>query len=192
MGMKCCNFRSHRPDLTWRDVQHLFVNSALQINPEDPDWDKTAAGRMFSYKYGYGAVDGYAFVTAAKTWKLVKPQAWLHTKPEPLNGGRIEKIDKKHYKFFGGIDIGPSGVEKSITITKSQMEEHNLEDLEHVDVRVWISHGRRGDVEVELTSPNGFKSKLASRRWHDESKDGFPGWRFMSIKHWYAFNTLQA
>jgi kexin len=140
---------------------------------------------MFSYKYGYGAVDGYAFVTAAKTWKLVKPQAWLHTKPEPVDEGRIEKISKKTYKYYGGVDIG-SGIEKTIAITKDQLKEHNFEELEHVDIRVWISHSRRGDVEVELISPNGFKSKLAARRWHDHSTDGFPGWRFMSIKHWYA------
>jgi kexin len=160
------------------------VNYARRINPEDPDWEKTASGRMFSYKYGYGVVDGYAFVTAAKTWELVKPQAWLHTKPEPLNGGRIEKVDKKTYKYFGGVDIGGSGVEKTITITKSELDKHNLEVLEHVDVRVWISHSRRGDVEVELISPNGIRSRLAARRSHDHSAHGFPGWRLMSIKHW--------
>ncbi len=140
---------------------------------------------MFSYKYGYGVVDGYAFVMAAKTWKLVKPQAWLHTKPEPLNDGRIEKISKKTYKYYGGVDIGQSGVENTITITKAEVDKHNLETLEHVDVRVWISHDRRGDVEVEITSPNGIRSRLAARRWHDHSRNGYPGWRFMSIKHWY-------
>jgi len=188
---KCCKFCYCRPDLTWRDVQHLFVNYARHINPEDPDWEKTASGRMFSYKYGYGVVDGYAFVMAAKTWKLVKPQAWLHTKPEPLNDGRMEKIDKKTYKYHGGVDISQSGVENMITITKADMDKHNLETLEHVDVRVWISHDRRGDIEVEVTSPNGIRSRLAARRWHDHSTHGYPGWRFMSIKHWYGFNIPQ-
>lgn len=174
-----------RPDLTWRDIQHLCVNYARHINPNDPDWEKTASGRLFSYKYGYGVIDGYAFVTAAKNWKLVKPQAWLHTKPVQFNGGKIEKVDKKTYKYSGGIDIGPSGVNHSITITKEMVNEHNLEDLEHIDVRVWINHSKRGDVEVDIISPNGIQSKLASRRKHDKSKKGFPGWRFMSLKHWY-------
>lgn len=141
---------------------------------------------MFSYKYGYGVMDGYAFVMAAKNWKLVKPQAWLHTKPVQLNGGRIEKVGKKLYKYYGGVRIGPSGVENQIAITKEMLQEHNLEEIEHVNVRVWISHTKRGDVEVELISPNGINSKLAGRRRVDHSKNGFPGWRFMSIKHWYV------
>ena len=39
-----------RPDLTWRDMQHLAIRNAVQINPEDPDWEATAVGRQFSYK----------------------------------------------------------------------------------------------------------------------------------------------
>jgi len=59
--------RSHlAPDLTWRDIQHLSVLTAEVVNAEDPDWDKTAAGRPFSYKYGYGRLNGYEFVTAAQ------------------------------------------------------------------------------------------------------------------------------
>jgi len=162
------------------------VNYARHINPNDPDWEKTAAGRMFSYKYGYGVMDGYAFVMAAKNWKLVKPQSWLHTKPVQLNGGKMEKISKKVYKYYGGVRIGSSGIENKITITQEMLHEHNLEELEHVDVRVWISHTKRGDVEVELISPNGIVSKLAGRREADHSKRGFPGWRFMTIKHWYV------
>jgi len=51
-------------------------------------------------------------------------------------------------------------------------------------VRVWITHDRRGDVEVEITSPNGIKSILAARRRVDLNQDGYPGWRFMSVKNW--------
>ena len=39
-----------RPDLTWRDFQHLSIRTAVHINSRDPDWDTTAAGRKFSYK----------------------------------------------------------------------------------------------------------------------------------------------
>ena len=41
------------------------------------------------------------------------------------------------------------------------VEDSNLERLEHVTVRVWIDHQRRGDVEVEIKSPNGITSVLA-------------------------------
>ncbi|KAF8159877.1 peptidase S8/S53 domain-containing protein [Crassisporium funariophilum] len=169
-----------RPDLTWRDIQYLCVHTARRVNPDDSDWEKTASGRMYSYKYGYGALDAYAYVTAAKDWKLVKPQAWLHTEPVQIKGGKMAKKGK----YEGGELIGSKGVTHSIAITKEMMEENNLESLEHIDVRVWIDHTKRGDVEVELVSPNGIKSVLAKRREYDEATTGYPGWRFMTIKHW--------
>jgi len=178
--------KSYRPDLTWRDIQHLCVKTARFINPNDPDWEKTAAGNMFSYKYGYGALDGYAFVKAAQDWKLVKPQAWLHTKTIQINDGKMDILAKKKYKYEGGLAIGRNGYENKMSITKEMMEEHNLEALEHIDVRVWIQHTKRGDVEVELVSPNGIISKLAGAREFDTANTGFPGWRFMTLKHWYA------
>jgi len=64
------------------------------------------------------------------------------------------------------------------------LQQSNLERIEHIDIKVWITHGKRGDVEVELTSPTGVKSILAKKRVHDNDKDGFPGWRFMTVKHW--------
>jgi len=57
------------------------------------------------------------------------------------------------------------------------LELNNFEVLEHVTVRVWITHDRRGDVEVEVTSPKGITSVLAARRRLDADKNGFPGWR---------------
>jgi len=64
------------------------------------------------------------------------------------------------------------------------LKTHNFETLEHVTVRVWINHTRRGDVEVEVVSPNGIKSVLAAVRSFDSATTGFPGWQFMSVKHW--------
>ena len=95
-------------------------------------------------------------------------------------------MPKKH-EYEGGEPIGPNGNTKTIEITKAMVLANNFETLEHIDVRVWINHTRRGDVSVELVSPNGIKSALAQRRKGDDAKTGFPGWRFMTIKHWYIF-----
>jgi len=61
---------------------------------------------------------------------------------------------------------------------------NNFESLEHIDIRVWIKHHTRGEVEVEITSPNGITSVLARKRPGDRATTGYPGWRFMSVKHW--------
>ena len=156
------------------------------INPEDPDWERTASGRSFSYKYGYGVLDAFAFVTAAKKWKLVKPQAWVMTNTTQLGGG---KMDKKS-KYEGGVPIAVGGSKDSIEVTTAMLLANNLQTLEHIDIRVWISHPRRGNVMVELVSPNGIRSVLADTREDDDAKGGFPGWRFMTIKHWYVLYDL--
>ncbi|KAF7295502.1 PHOMO B domain-containing protein [Mycena indigotica] len=71
-----------RPDLTWRDIQHLCVENARQIG-DGEEWQLTAAGRNYSSNFGYGALDATAFVQAAQKWKLVKPQTRMHTKNDP-------------------------------------------------------------------------------------------------------------
>ncbi|EAU87978.1 kex protein [Coprinopsis cinerea okayama7 len=169
-----------RPDLTWRDIQYLCVETARQINPKDRDWERTATGRYYSYKYGYGVLDASLYVQRALTWKLVKPQAWLETPTIQLDGGTLDAEDE----WEGGTPIGKEGVKSKMTITKKMMQDANLESLEHVTIKVWIDHTRRGDVEVAIVSPNGIRSVLAGARERDDSMSGFPGWTFMSVKHW--------
>jgi kexin len=147
---------------------------------DDPDWDRTAVGRPFSYKYGYGRLNGYEFVMAAQKWETVKPQAWVELPAVQIGDGTSNSTGD----MVGGSPIVDGGITSTITITEEDLELNNFELLEHVTVRVWITHDRRGDVEVEITSPNGIKSILAARRRLDMDTDGFPAWRFMSVKHW--------
>jgi kexin len=168
------------PDLTWRDVQYICIETARLINPDDPDWEPTAVGRPYSYKYGFGVLDAARYITAAQTWTLVKPQAWFETKTIQLEGGTMNK--DQHYS--GGQFIGPDGVTSTLSVTKQMLVDNNLETLEHINVKVWINHTIRGAVEVEIVSPKGIKSILAKQRQQDNANTGFPGWTFMSVKHW--------
>ena len=88
------------------------------------------------------------------------------------------------FEMSGGEKIGAGGISSNITVTADTLKEHNFETLEHITIRVWIQHSKRGDVSVELVSPNGIKSILATPRPGDTDDTGFPGWRFMSVKHW--------
>ncbi|KAG7092777.1 hypothetical protein E1B28_009100 [Marasmius oreades] len=183
-----------RPDLTWRDIQHLCVRTARMINHNDPDWEKTAQGRLYSYKYGFGALDAGLFVPTAKEWKNVKPQVWLKTPTVVLGNGKMTE----EQQYSGGVFITQlknpqgegersdpnAGVKSTITITQEMLDAANFEKLEHIQVKVWISHARRGDVEVEIVSPAGVKSVLGGRRPDDADGSGYPGWTFMSVKHW--------
>lgn len=50
--------------------------------------------------------------------------------------------------------------------------------------KVSLMAARRGDLQIQLTSPQGTKSTLLAKRPHDISKAGFSQWPFMSVHTW--------
>ena len=162
---------SIRPELTWRDLQSIIVMTAVQINEEDDDWDKTFIGRAFSHAYGYGKLDAYAFVEKAKTVDLLKPQAWY----------KSPWIHVNH-----SIPQGVEGLLSSFEITQEHLKKANLEKVEHVTVTMNVNHTRRGDLSVELRSPTQVVSHLSVARRLDDYREGYVDWTFMSVAHWYV------
>ena len=47
------------PNLTWRDVKHILVDTAVKNDPSDPGWTQNGAGRWVNDRYGFGAVDAH-------------------------------------------------------------------------------------------------------------------------------------
>jgi len=160
---------SVRPDLSWRDLQYLCVDTAVPVNENDGDWQTTKIGRKYSHTYGYGKLDAYAIVEAAKTFKLVKPQAWYNSPWMHVNHD---------------IPQGDHGLASTFDVTSNGLKDANLDRLEHVTVTMNVEHARRGDLSVELQSPNGIVSHLSATRKHDDSKLGYDDWTFMSVVHW--------
>lgn len=159
---------SARPELTWRDLQHILVMTSVPIN-EDEDWDTTYIGRKFSHAYGYGKLDAYAVVEKAKAMDLLKPQAWLNS----------PWMHVKH-----PIPQGVEGLLSTFEVTADQMKKANLERVEHVTVTMNIEHTRRGDLSVELRSPTNLISHLSVTRRLDDADQGYVDWTFMSVAHW--------
>lgn len=64
---------------------------------------------------------------------------------------------------------------------------HAALDDESIDIYKWLEdeHARRGDIEIELTSPSNTKSILLPYRKHDFINDvGYDSWPFMSVHFW--------
>lgn len=158
-----------RPDLSWRDMQYLAMDTAVPVNLDSGDWQDTTIGKKFSHTYGYGKLDSYAIVEAAKTWKNVKPQAWFYSPWIHVNQA---------------IPQGDKGVAVSFEVTEDMLKEANLQRLEHITVTMNVEHGRRGDLSVDLISPNKIVSHLSVTRKYDDSADGYDDWTFMSVAHW--------
>ena len=159
---------SVRPELTWRDLQNILVETAVPVNEEE-EWDTTHIGKKFSHTYGYGKLDAYRVVEKAKEIELLKPQAWL-------------KSPWLHVKQK--IPEGVEGLLSSYDVSEEDMKEANLERLEHVTVTMNIEHARRGDLSVELRSPTGLVSHLSVVRRLDEAAAGYVDWTFSSVAHW--------
>ncbi|KAK3942105.1 peptidase S8/S53 domain-containing protein [Diplogelasinospora grovesii] len=158
-----------RPDLSWRDMQYLAMDTAVPINLDSGDWQTTTIGKKYSHTFAYGKLDSYAIVEAAKTWKNVKPQAWFYSPWIHVNQA---------------IPQGDQGIAVSFDVTPDMLEEANLERLEHVTVTMNVEHTRRGDISVDLISPNKVVSHLSVPRRLDNAAEGYDDWTFMSVVHW--------
>ncbi|KAH6651195.1 peptidase S8/S53 domain-containing protein [Chaetomium tenue] len=158
-----------RPDLSWRDMQYLAMNTAVPVNLDTGEYQDTTIGKKFSHTFGYGKLDSSAIVAAARTWKKVKPQAWFYTPWIHVNKP---------------IPQGEDGISVEFKVTEDMLKDANFQRVEHITVTMNVEHGRRGDISVDLISPNKIVSHLSVTRKNDESTEGYDDWTFMSVAHW--------
>ena len=148
-------------NLTWRDVQHILVETSRQNDANDASWATNGAGHLVSHKYGYGVIDAGAAVTAAMNW--TPSEAEIST-----TSGTIETN-------LAIPDNTGEVVYSNTTVTDAIQ-------IENIDVIVDLPHTFRGDMELILTSPSGSQSVLAEK--HDDSGNNFNNWRFGTVQHW--------
>lgn len=145
------------------------MDTAVPVNLDSGGWQNTTMGKKFSHTFGYGKIDTYGIVEAAKTWKKVNPQAWFFSPWVHVNKA---------------IPQGPQGLSVSFDVTPDMLKEANLKRVEHVTVTMNIDHTRRGDISVDLVSPDKVVSHLSVARRLDDAKQGYVDWTFMSVVHW--------
>lgn len=131
------------PNLTWRDVQHILALTADRNDPTDPSWFQNSAGNWYSDKYGFGRVNADAAVTAAETWLGAEPEFSV-ARPAVITNVAI-----------------PDG--NSVGVTRfSNVSGTGINALETVELTINLDAIRRGDTQIELTSPAGTKSILTA------------------------------
>lgn len=156
------------PSLTARDIKHILANTASKISDPtfstsfpfdyhgifnldgytyEQDWVTNAAGYSYHNHFGFGLIDAEAAIKAAESFTANS----LGTQQE-LNPA----FDDSDYDATVGSTI-PDGY-----TTGRSSYIYISEDLtiEAVQVKVNVTHGRPGDLAVELTSPSGTKSIL--------------------------------
>uniref|UniRef100_A0A8C1GUG5 Neuroendocrine convertase 2 n=1 Tax=Cyprinus carpio TaxID=7962 RepID=A0A8C1GUG5_CYPCA len=159
------------PNLMWRDLQHLTVLTSKRnkLHDEVHQWRRNGVGLEFNHLFGYGVLDAGGMVKLAREWKTV---------PERFHcvAGSVQEIHK--------IQSG-SKLVLSITTDACQGKDNFVRYLEHVQAVITVNASRRGDININMTSPMGTKSILLSRRPRDDdAKVGFDKWPFMTTHTW--------
>lgn len=150
-------------------MQYLVMQTALPVDVETTEWQTTSIGKKFSHTFGYGKIDTWATIEAAKTFQNVKPQSWYFSPWMHINQA---------------IPQGDKGLYTSFMVTAEMLKAANLERVEHVTVTMNVNHTRRGDLSVDLISPDNIISHLSVTRKPDNDENGYQDWTFMSVVHW--------
>ena len=79
-----------RPELTWRDVRAILVDTARQNDPSNAGWTANSSRRgdgklrMVHHSFGFGIVDVSRAVAEARNWTLL-PDEQTYETPEPAS-----------------------------------------------------------------------------------------------------------
>ena len=157
------------PALTWRDVQHILVETSQKTDPNNGGWQANAAGYEHSYKYGFGIVDAAAAVNAAKNWQAVGTEVSLEYDANLNQAGFQPQEINQTISDDGTVLTSTITIDEEITV-------------ESAEVVFDATHGHRGDLEVVLISPDDTESILAEPYKRDG--ENYSTWKFTSLRHW--------
>ncbi|KAJ9061562.1 pheromone processing endoprotease [Entomophthora muscae] len=132
----------------------------------------TYSGRMYSPQFGYGKINAGIIVENAER----------HIK---VGDHTILESPYMHVNML--IPEDEEGLLIAYKVSDEHVNQLGLFKIEHVQVIVSLKHMLRGDVTVDLISPNDVVSRLIAPRKGDDSSKGLNEAVLMSVAHWYSF-----
>ena len=138
-------------NLSWRDVQHILVNTSDVVDANNSGWLTNGAGNEFNHDYGFGRINAEAAVALAKSWNNVADEV-SHT----LSINPETSIP----------DAGGGSITSQINITQDII-------IETVEIPIESDHNRAGNLTITLTSPEGTTAILSEGGRRDRSNLNF-------------------
>ncbi|XP_077421826.1 proprotein convertase subtilisin/kexin type 7 [Vanacampus margaritifer] len=157
-----------RPCLSWRDVQHIITFTATKCD-NSSDWKENGAGFHHSHQHGFGLLNAWKLVNAAKVWESV-----------PFLVSYQSSVIKEKVS----IPSYPKELVRTLTVTAADLALSGMQTLEHVAVTVTITHPCRGNLEIVLFCPSGISSVIGARRAVDRDSAGYQDWTFSTVRCW--------
>ncbi|CAN5477900.1 hypothetical protein BH11ARM2_BH11ARM2_24690 [soil metagenome] len=158
-----------QPVLDGRFAKHLLALSSDKVDPKDATessdggWRTNGAGIAFNQDYGFGLVNADRLTTNALLYTGVTP---------------LETTDSGTVNVSAAIpDNSTTGVSRTFTVSKTA-------PMEEAIVTVNLTHTHQGDIQVYLTSPSGYRSRLLVRNASDTSSMSRSSWTAVSNAFW--------
>uniref|UniRef100_A0A2K5KR35 Proprotein convertase subtilisin/kexin type 7 n=1 Tax=Cercocebus atys TaxID=9531 RepID=A0A2K5KR35_CERAT len=98
-----------RPCLTWRDVQHIIVFTATRYEDRRAEWVTNEAGFSHSHQHGFGLLNAWRLVNAAKIWTSV-PYLASYVSPMLKENKAIPQSPRSLEVLWNGIPHGFNGL----------------------------------------------------------------------------------
>ena len=158
-------------NLTWRDVQGILATTSRMVtnDPLDVSLTVNGAGLAHSNFYGFGVIDAYKAVTAAKNWTLFGPEKILVGDSGVLN--------------FPILDTAKEAVVDVITLSPPAGGNDFI--TESAEVLLDVQSFSRGDLQIVLTSPSGTESILTpGKRPENTILDTNQRWKLLTVRSW--------
>ncbi len=175
------------PDLTWRDVQHILVNTAKYVDTGHSSWVKNGAGHDVSEYYGFGAVDAGHAVSKSRYWDLVNPEESIGPFESTHIGTLgLEDADEEITCVVYDDPAFSSNCFPIVTPGEWQELTINVDEIiriESVELSVEIDHPNWGDLRLQLVSPDGTVSPFIKPHENGDSEMVSP-FVFTSVRHW--------
>ncbi|KAJ6230306.1 neuroendocrine convertase 1 [Anaeramoeba flamelloides] len=160
---------SKYPDLSFWDVQALLIESATVIDYDlyDTDgWITNGADYKYHTHYGFGLVDAGSLLTMAKDWQNLEDFGSYDSNTISVN-----------------LPI-PDDDEEGISSTFEVSEDNSLTLIGGVIIHLTVKHERIGDIQVQLTSPEGTTAQVIEKTTNFE-QTSFSNY-YLSVKSFYS------
>lgn len=160
------------PDLTWRDVQGVLVETSRSIeDDEDLTTTVNGAGLWHSNWYGFGVIDAKAAVDAAISWEPFSEELQAIGISDEVED--VLSVDPED-EYVSKIVLDP-------------VEDGYPDDFvaESTVILLDLAHYNRGGLQITLESPSGTTSVLTpGKRPETGALDDGERWKLMTLKNW--------
>ncbi len=171
----CALLLQANPDLTWRDVQHIFALTSAKIRDghrtENDKFVRNAAGLTHSHDLGFGLADASAAVSMAQEMQQEHSHLGeqLHFSTGTLQSP-VDHIEPQHSILLYWEPDNVVEAEQAIPV------------LEHVTLYVDLDVPSRSRcLALALIGPSGMNSTLSA---HSDGLETRVKWTYMSVRHW--------